>query len=99
AVAVDVVDALEVVDVEHEDRDCLMRTAGVRQRAAQTLVEGAMVVQPGEWISLGLVLEAGPDLRVVERERGRVAEALGELELVVVERRVLPEPVDVEGAL
>jgi hypothetical protein len=45
------------------------------------------------------VLEPDADLRVVERERGRVAEALRQLEIVVVESRVLAEPVDVEGAL
>src|SRR5204862_8337746 len=39
------------------------------------------------------------NLRIVERERRGVAETLRELELVVVEGRVLAEAVDVQSAL
>ena len=99
AVAVDVVDALEVVDVEHQHRDRVVRAARARELGAQALVEVAVVVEAGERVGLRLVLEPRADLRVVERERGRVAEALRELELVVVEGRVLAEAVDVERAL
>src|SRR6266542_5308623 len=45
------------------------------------------------------MLEARADLRVVERQRRRVAEALRQLELVVVEGRLLAEAIDVQGAL
>ena len=44
-------------------------------------------------------LEPGAHLRVVERERGGVAEALGELELLLREEGAAAEAVDVEGAL
>ena len=61
-------------------------------------MERAVVVQARERVRHRLVLEAGADLRVVQRERGGVAEPLRELELVVVEARLLAEPVDVQGA-
>ena len=73
--------------------------ARVRERLAQALVECAVVEEPGERIGLRLVLEPGADLGVVQRERRGIAESLGELELVVVERRVLSEAVDVQRAL
>ena len=96
--AVDVVDALEVVDVEHEERDHVVRAAGLRQRLPESLVEGPVVEEAGERVGLGLMLEACANLRVVERERGGVPEALCQLELVVVERRIVTEPVDVQSA-
>ena len=99
AVPVDVVDALEVVDVEHQDRDRVARTARARQLGAQALVEVAVVVEAGQRVGLRLVLEPRADLRVVERERGGVGEPAGELELLVAERRILAEAVDVERAL
>ena len=98
-VSADVVDALELVDVEHQQRHRVAGAAGTHQLGAQPLVEVAVVVEAGERVGLRLVLEPGADLRVVERERGCVAEPLRELELVLVERRGLAEPVDVERAL
>jgi hypothetical protein len=62
-------------------------------------VEVAVVVEAGERVGLRLQLERLADLRVVERERGRVAEALRELEVLLGEAGVLAEPVDVERAL
>ena len=97
--AVDVVDALEVVDVQHQHADRVARAAGPGQLGPQALVEVAVVVEAGERVGLRLVLEAGADLGVVERERGRVGEARGELELLVAERGLLAEAVDVERAL
>ena len=61
-------------------------------------MEGPVVEEAGERVGLGLVLEACANLRVVERERGGVPEALCQLELVVVERRIVTEPVDVQRA-
>ena len=81
--AVDVVDALEVVDVEHEHGDRVVRAAGAVQLGAEALVEVAVVVKAGQRVRLRLELEAGADLRVVERERGSVAEALGQLEFLL----------------
>ncbi len=99
AVAVDVVDPLEVVDVEHEDGDGAMRAARLLQRVQQPLVERAVVEEAGQRVGLRLMLEPRADLRVVERERGGVGEALRELELGLAEHRLLAEPVDVEHAL
>jgi len=58
-----------------------------------------MVVEAGQPVGLGLVLEACADVRVVERERGRVREPLRQLELVLVESGFLAQPVDVQRAL
>ena len=99
AVAVDVVDALEVVDVEHEHGDRVVRAADAVQLGAQAVVEVAVVVEARQGVGLRLELEAGANLRVVERERGRVAEALGQLELLFGEDRVVAEAVDVERPL
>jgi hypothetical protein len=79
---VHVVQALEVVDVEHEQRDVVRGAARAGQLCAQALVEGAVVVEAGERVGRGLVLETRLDLRVVERERGGVAEELRQLELL-----------------
>ena len=62
-------------------------------------MEVAVVVEAGERVGLRLALEPRADVRVVERQRGRVAEPLRELELGVAEGRVLADPVDVERAL
>ena len=99
AVPVDVVDALEVVDVEHHDADGLVGRRRARQLAAEALVEVAVVVEAGERVGLRLQLEPGADVRVVERERGGVAEAASELELLGSEARVLALAVDVERPL
>ncbi len=48
AVPVDVVDALEVVDVEHEDGDRVVRPADPVELGAQAVVEVAVVVEAGE---------------------------------------------------
>ena len=98
-VPVDVVDLLEVVDVDHHHGDVLVRARGVRELAAEPLVEVAVVVEAGERVGLRLALEPRADVRVVEGERGRVAEPLGELELLVAERRVDADPVDVQRPL
>ena len=99
AVSVHVVDALEVVDVEHEDGNRTVRPARLLQRVQQSLVEASVVEQAGERVRLRLVLEASPDLGVVERERGGIGEALCKLELVGREEAVLADPVDVQNAL
>ena len=99
AVAVDVVHALEVVEVEHEHGDRVVRPAGAVQLGTEPVVEVAVVVEPGQGVRLGLQLERGAHLRVVERERGRVAEALRQLELLGGEARAGAEAVHVERAL
>ena len=99
AMAVDVVDLLEIVDVQHQQRHGVPVAARTGQLRAHVLVEIAMVVEPGQRIGLGLPLEPLPCLGIVERQRGRVAEPLGKLELLVVEAGVLAEPVDAEYSL
>ncbi len=79
--------------------DRRVRPTRVLQRRAQPLVEDAVVEEAGERVGLRLVLEPRARLRVVERECGGVAESLRELELALVERGVLAEPVHVEDAL
>ncbi len=96
---VDVVDALEVVDVEHQQSKRQVRSARALQLGAKTLVEVAVIQQAGQRVGLSLVLELGAALGVVERKRGRVAEALRELELVGVELGVVADAIDVQRAL
>ena len=98
-VAEDVVDLLEVVDVDHHDRHVRVLGGGERQLAPEALVEVAVVVEAGQRVGLRLALEPGADVRVVERQRGGVAEPLGELELDLAEGRVLADPVDVQRSL
>jgi hypothetical protein len=96
---VHVVHALEVVDVEHEHADRVVRAGRSVELGTEALVEVAVVEEPRERVGLRLELEDGADLRVVERESGRVSEPLRQLELVFGEGGVLAEPVDVERAL
>ena len=99
AVAADVVDALELVDVEHEQGDGVACTARACQLCAEPLVEVAVVEEAGQRVRLRLVLEARTHLRVVEGERCSVAEPLRELELVLRKGRAGADAVDVEGSL
>ena len=98
-VPVHVVDALEVVDVEHEHRDRLVRAARFLQRGQQPLVEAAVVEEAGERVRLRLMLEPRANLGVVERERSGIGEPPREVELVGGEDSVLADPVDVQHAL
>ena len=97
-VAVDVVDPLEVVEVEHQERHRAALGRGPHDLVAEAFVERPVVPEAGEWICLGLELEARSHLGVVEGEGGCVSEANRELELVVREL-VQTDPVDVERAL
>ena len=85
AVPVDVVDLLEVVHVEHHERDRVALRRRANDLLAQAIVERAVVVEAGQRVGRGLVLEPGADVGVVDRERGRVAEARREVELLVRE--------------
>ena len=99
SVSEDVVHLLEVVDVHHHEHDVLVLARCPGQLAAKAFVEVAMVVETGERVCLGLALEPGTDVSVVEGKRRRVAEALRKLELLLREAGVLTDPVDVESAL
>ena len=98
-VPVDVVDALEVVEVEHEHGDRVVRARRARELGTKPLVEVTVVVEAGQRVGLRETLEPRADVCVVEGERSRIAEPLGQLELVLVEARFRTEAVDVEGAL
>ena len=97
-VAVDVVDSLEVVEVEHHECDGAVLRGGSNDLSPEALVECPVVPETGQRIRLRLELEAGTHLGVVESEGRRIAESHGELELVLGE---LPQSdsVDVERAL
>ncbi len=99
AVAVDVVHLLEVVEVEHHDRDRLVCGGGSEELLAEAVMERAVVVEARQRVGLRLVLETRADVGVVDGERRRVAEALREEELLVGEGRLLADAVDVERPL
>ncbi len=81
---VDVVDPLEVVEIEHQQRHGRRLLGGdAHDLVAEPLVEGAVVPEPGERVGLGLELEARARVRVVERERGSVPEPNGQAELLL----------------
>ena len=85
-VPVDVVDPLEVVEIEHQQRHGRRLLGGdAHDLVAEPLVEGAVVPEPGERIGLSLELEARARVRVVERERGCIPEPNGEAELLLGE--------------
>ena len=96
---VHVVDAFEVVDVEHQDRDGAVRSARVVERVQQTLVEAAVVEEAGQRVGARLMLEPRADLCVVEREGGGIGEPPGKLELGFVEDAFFADAIDVEDAL
>ena len=98
-VAVDVVDAFEVVEVEHQDGDRVVGARCTRQLRPQTFMEKPVVVETGERIRLRQMLQPRADLRVVDRQCRGVGEPLGELELVLGEACLLPDPIDVQRAL
>src|SRR3972149_1373065 len=62
---------------------------GGGQLRAGGVVEGAVVEEAGAGVRPRLVLEPSPAVRVVERERGCIAEPLGALELLGRGERVL----------
>ena len=57
-VAVPVVDALEVVDVGHDDAELLPLGDGIRDHGGDPFVEGAAVQQAGEAVEQGLLADA-----------------------------------------
>ena len=97
-VAVHVVDALEVVEVEHHERDGRLVGRGDEELLPEPLVERAVVPEAGQRVGLRLVLERRADVRVVDRERRRVGEPDDEPELVLRELLVAGA-IDVERPL
>ena len=73
-----------------------MCAAGTDQLGAQPLLEVTVVIEPGEWIGLSLVLQSLTDPGVVESERRGVGETLRQHELRLVEN-ASALTIDVEG--
>ena len=97
-VSVDVVDALEVVEIEHHECERLMPGRGRQKGVAKPFVEGAMVPQSRQRICLRLKLETCADMCVVERKGCRVAEPDGKSKLVLGEL-LQSDAIDVECSL
>ena len=82
---VPVVHAAEVVDVQHDQTDAAVPHVRRAQLSRQALVKVAVVVQRREVVGDHLGLEAGPDTRVVDGERGHPGEGLRQPEFLVGE--------------
>ena len=81
-VAVDVVDALEVVDVEQDEADRGVVARGARQLGGEALVEVAAVEEAGQLVGAGLDGEQLAPARVVVGEGRERGEALDQLRLL-----------------
>ena len=73
-----VVEGLEGVEVQHQDRE---RPPGLHG-LAELALEGAVVAQAGERVLLGPDADGAMGLGVLQRDRGLAREQLGQLELV-----------------
>ena len=76
-----VVERLERVEIEHEDRE--RRPRPPLDRLAELALERAVVAQAGQRVLLGPHPDLAVGLGVLERDRRLAGEELGELELVV----------------
>ena len=76
-----VVERLEPVEVEHEDREGLA-PAAVGDRFAELALERAVVAQAGQGVEVGADADRAMRLGVLEGDRGLAGEQLGQLELV-----------------
>jgi hypothetical protein len=91
-----VVEGLERVHIEHEDRE---RPSATGHGVPQLPLERPVIAQPGERILVGPDPHGTMDLGVLQRDRGLTREQLGELELVGRERGLcFAHPPDVERA-
>ena len=89
-VAKPVVDQLEVVEVDHQDRQRRARALRTEQLFAQPLVQVAMVEVPGELVAVGQVAGIFVQARVLERDGGLVGHRAGERERRLVQLHVGP---------
>ena len=95
--AAGVVEALERVEVEHQERE--RAALGGRRDIPELALERAMVAQPGERVVLGPNGHRAVDLGILEGQRRLAGEQLDELELVLAEVGLLAaHPSDVERA-
>src|SRR5579859_6325119 len=92
--AVPVVDLLEVVDVDHDDRHLPAVLLRAIHFLAEPLLEVAVIPQMREAVLVGLLVETS----VLDGDRGVRGEDLGDLDLAVPEGGVAGRGVEVEGA-
>src|SRR5207244_3842801 len=81
-VSLPLVDRLEVVDVDGEQRERVAARHRGGEIALEELLEAAMVRESGQRIRDELGLQPLADLRVVDREGCELGEPLRELELL-----------------
>ena len=84
-----VVDRLEVVEVEDDQREAAVVAVRARDLARERLVEVAPVVEARERVEVGQLPRLAEAARVVDRRAGALARAL-ELVDDLVERRLAP---------
>ena len=95
-VAVSVVDAFQVVDVDHQQGG-VRRVAGrPGELAFRGLEEAAPVERPGQIVGLSQLRQPGASSSVVEHQGGCVCEPGNELELLTAEIGFLAIAVDAE---
>ena len=89
-----VVEVLEVVDVDHEQRQRQAVALGAGDLLVEALVEVAVVVEPREAVGDGLPLERAVQRGVGQRRGGLTGEDLQEFQFVVAE----DEPLRARGS-
>ena len=96
-VAVRVVEELEVGQVDQQQAHLAATGASVLQRGLEAIVEGAMVIQVGDGIALGLNARALVEPRMLQRH-GRAAGIDGQQQPLVLAYDVLLAPLHAEAA-
>ncbi len=93
-VAVTVVDALQIVDVDHQEGGLGVVAPGPSELPFGRFEEPPAVERPRQIVGLGELREAGPGTRILEDERGGVRETGDEFQLVVRECTAVPMNVE-----
>ena len=86
---VGVVVGLEVVEVEHRERDRVALALGALELARELLVEGAPVADAGQRVDAGQLLELGQRRRALDRDRRLARQQLDQLQLALRQLRRL----------
>ena len=89
-VPVGVVDALEVVDVEHDQPELVAEAPRALDLGRDDLLEAAVVEQAGQLVRDRLALDLLVQVDVLDRDRGLVREVLEQLALALAERPAGP---------
>ena len=75
-----IVVALEVIEIEHHDRDRTMPAAGGVEFAFEEFLHVAAVVKSGEWIAHGLEAKRFAETEIGNRNRDVFSDCAGEVE-------------------